>query len=304
MSAFAFIDVAGQAVFWPGLALLGLGVGVIAGMFGVGGGFLMTPALTIVFGLPIPIAVGTALSQKIGTSVASFAKHREHGGGEPRIDAYMFGGGLMGAHAGATLLGVIERSGAIGIGGRSIAVAPLILHIGYLTMIVSAVIPTLRSLRKATTDDRDVVTAGPLARVPIPPYVDLPNVGLSRVSLPVLAAIGFVMGTISGLLGVGGGVALLPVLIYGYGLSIRHAAGTGILVLFGTVCAGTITHAWQGHVNLTCALAILLGSAVGSVVGAQATHRISPRMLRVAFALLLSATALALVADLARKWLH
>src|SRR5207302_8417016 len=130
------------------------------------------------------------------------------------------------------------------------------------------------------TADGAPTTIAPLVRFGVPPYIALPEVGIPRVSVTVMAYIGFATGLLSGLLGIGGGVALLPVLIYGYGFSIKDAAGTGILLLFVTVLLGTVEHAWRGNVDLRVALAILTGSSLGAQVGARATARLSNQALR------------------------
>ena len=116
-----------------------------------------------------------------------------------------------------------------------------------------------------------------------------------------MAYIGFVTGMLSGLLGIGGGVALLPVLVYGYGFSIKDAAGTGILLLFATVLVGTLEHALRGNVDLRVALAILAGSSIGSQLGARATARFSNQVLRVSFAILLLCTVGAIGVDMVRS---
>ena len=95
-----YLDIGGQMVSLPGLALLGVAVGLVAGMFGVGGGFLLTPLLSVLFGVPLPIAVGTGLCQMIGTAIASLLRHRRLGQGEIRFDFVMIGGAVVGAAAG------------------------------------------------------------------------------------------------------------------------------------------------------------------------------------------------------------
>src|SRR6187402_3689131 len=97
----------GHGVSLPALAGLGVVVGFVAGMFGVGGGFLLTLLLMYAFGVPAPISVGSALCQKCGTSIASFLKYRKLGRGEPRIDLVMLGGTLMGVDAGTRLLAAL-----------------------------------------------------------------------------------------------------------------------------------------------------------------------------------------------------
>jgi len=86
---------AGHSVSLPALALVGLFIGYIAGMFGVGGGFLLTPVLLFVFRVPAPIAVGSSLCQNIGSSLASFLKYRSLGRGEPRVSLVMLGLSLI-----------------------------------------------------------------------------------------------------------------------------------------------------------------------------------------------------------------
>src|SRR6201999_2529008 len=113
---------------------------------------------------------------------------------------------------------------------------------------------------------------------------------LKQVSVPVLAYMGFVLGMLSGLLGIGGGVAFMPVLLYGYGLSVRNAAGTGILLLLVTVTTRTVVQADGGVVNLPLSTTILIGSSIGSQLGALTTHRLQNRVLRLLFGGLVVAT--------------
>ena len=99
------IDVAGQLISLPALTLLGAAVGLVAGMFGVGGGFLLTPLLTVVFGIPMEIAVGTGLCQMIGTAVVALLRHRKLGQGELRVDVLMIAGAMVGVGAGTAEIG-------------------------------------------------------------------------------------------------------------------------------------------------------------------------------------------------------
>jgi uncharacterized membrane protein YfcA len=116
--------------------------------------------------------------------------------------------------------------------------------------------------------------------VRIPPYIDLPNVQLKQVSVPMMAYLGFLLGVTSGVMGIGGGVLFTPILLYGFGLSARNAAGTGVLLLLATVAIGTFEQALQGYVSLKLALVILVGSSVGTQLGALTTHYLPNRYLR------------------------
>src|SRR5690606_16987447 len=95
--------------------------------------------------------------------------------------------------------------------------------------------------------------------------------------------VGLFLGFLSGLLGVGGGVALMPILLYGFGFPIRHAAGTGIVVLLVTAIAGTLAHAQQGHVHLGVAMVLLIGASISAQIGAMLTSQLPARVLRRGF---------------------
>lgn len=297
--------VGGSVVSLPALAAVGVAIGFVAGMFGVGGGFILTPALALGFKLPMPIAVGSALCQKIGTSIGSFLKHRQYRHGEPRVDVVMLGASIFGVDAGTRLLGLLAGAGTfLNARGRPVSIVTLTLEVVYAAMLLFAASMTLNAARKALRDparEGHASRVAPLVRFGVPPYIALPSVGIPRVSVVVMAYIGFATGMLSGLLGIGGGVALLPVLVYGYGFSIKDAAGTGILLLFVTVIVGTLEHALRGNVDLRVALAILAGSSIGSQLGARTTARVSNQVLRVSFAALLLVTVAVIGADVVRS---
>ena len=300
------IAVGGHPVSMPLLALAGLFIGFVAGMFGVGGGFILTPLLSLSFKIPMPIAVGSALCQKIGTSIASFLKHRQYAHGEVRVDFAMVGAAIIGVDAGARLLELLANLGTFtNARGRPVSIVTLTLEGIYAAMLLFAASMTVNAVRRSGQqpggDGRAPSAEAPLLRFGVPPYIALPEVGIPRVSVIVMAYIGFATGLLSGLLGIGGGVALLPVLIYGYGFSIKDAAGTGILLLFVTVVVGTLEHALRHNVDLRVALAILAGSSIGSQLGARTTARVSNQALRVAFAVLLLGTVGAIGIDMVRS---
>ena len=293
----------GHAIFLPALAGVGLLVGYIAGMFGVGGGFLLTPVLISVFGVPSPFAVGSTLCQTCGTSINSFLKYRRLGRGEPRIDAVMLGGSLMGVDAGTRLLTIL-----IGLGnwhfpnGHSASAVQVVVDVLFIVLLSFTALYTFRDAWQARRIPRgDATIPGPLVtKVRVPPFIDLPRVQLSQVSVPMLCYLGFTLGMASGLMGIGGGVLFMPVLLYGIGLSVRNAAGTGVLLLFVTVTLGTVEQALHGYVNLELALAILIGSSVGAQLGALTTYYLPNRVLRVLFAVLAAGTVALIVRDLLR----
>ncbi|MGZ3440911.1 MAG: TSUP family transporter, partial [Polyangia bacterium] len=224
--------------------------------------------------------------------------------GELRVDFVMVGASIFGVDAGTRLLALLADLGTFtNARGRPVSIVTLTLEGIYAAMLLFASSMTLNAVRKhgKNAAAAGAAVAAPLARVRLPPYIALPSVGIPRVSVIVMAYLGFATGLLSGLLGIGGGVALLPVLIYGYGSSIKDAAGTGILLLFATVIVGTFEHALRHNVDLRVALAILAGSSIGSQLGARTTARVSNQVLRVSFAVLLLCTVGAIGIDMVRS---
>jgi uncharacterized membrane protein YfcA len=292
----------GQAVPVLAVVALGLGVGFLAGLFGVGGGFLLTPLLHSLLRVPLEIAVGSGLCQMIGTATTALLRPRRLRQGELRIDLLMLGGTLIGVDAGTRLMDLLGRLGDWRLAGHPVSAFRLVLLAVYALLLGAIGLQMLREGRRVAQcgASDDLARGGPLARLRIPPLICLPDAGLPEVSAPVLAYLGLGLGLLSGLLGIGGGVALMPVLIYGIGLPIRTAAGTGILVLAATAIFGTAVHALRGHVNLELASLLLLGSTVGAQLGARATSRWPVGRLKAGFAGVVFATMAVVLWELVR----
>lgn len=284
----------GHAVSLPALMLVGLFVGFVAGMFGMGGGFLLTPTLMYVFGVPAQIAVGSTLCQTCGTSLASLLKYRNLKRGELRIDFVMLGGSLLGVDAGTRILTCLSSTGTWRMpGGRSVPAVQVVLGALFVLLLSATALFIFSDVRRAwkvAAPRGDRTIPGLLiTRIRIPPYIDLPGVQLASVSVPMLCYLGFLLGMTAGIMGIGGGILLMPVLLYGFGLSARNAAGTGILLLLATALTGTFEQALHGYVSLQLAMVILIGSSLGTQLGALTTHHLPNRYLRLILMLLIFA---------------
>ena len=293
--------VGGTPVPILGVAVLGVAVGYIAGMFGIGGGFLMTPLLVVIFGVPLPIAVGTGLCQMIGTALVSNLRHRKLRQGERRFDALLLPGCLLGVELGARTLSFLSAAGSLTVAGHSIPWVSAVVEGSYALLLLFVAWNYWRHGQSGGRDLLNELRPGPLSRVRFGPTIDLPAAGLRGVSALLIANIGLALGFASGLLGIGGGVALNPVLIYGYGLPIRQAVGTGIVVLFATAVVGTFVHASRGHVHLGVASVMLVGGAVSAQFGALASRRMSGSTLGRVHALVILMAVAAVLWDLASE---
>jgi len=272
-----------------GLAALGLVIGMLSGLFGVGGGFMVVPLLKLVFGIDYTLAVGSSLSFTIGTSACGMLRHMRLGNVELKTTLLMSGGTVFGAILGADLHEFLKNS----LGAADPKHFTLLMHGLFVIVLLVTAWMVLRS-----HDDADRPL---LSRLPLPPYVDLPNAELSRVSLFGLCLLGMSIGIFTGLLGIGGGVLFVPALMVIVGLRVHQAVGTSLgIVLFGSI-AGTTKHALLGNVNLWIVMSLLAGSVVGVQIGAWACQTLRARPLRKWFALLVILVAAVLAADFVRK---
>ncbi|MBM4362182.1 MAG: sulfite exporter TauE/SafE family protein, partial [Deltaproteobacteria bacterium] len=266
--------VAGAPVSVLGLVALGTGVGYAAGLFGVGGGFIMTPLLVALFGVPLSVAVGTGLCQIVGTSLVSALRQRRAGKVEVRLVAALLPPAMLGSELGARALEGLSALGSVSIAGRSILWSSVVGELAYVVLLVGIGVSYVRGAR-APSDELGYLRPGPLTRIALGPPLDLPAAGLRGVSTLVLAGVGLGFGTLSGLLGIGGGVVLSPILIYGLGFPVQLAIGTGVSVLFATSIVGTVAHALRGNVHLALAVTLLIGGTVAAQLGALASRRFS-----------------------------
>ena len=292
--------VGGHSVSVVGLALLGVAVGFVAGLFGVGGGFLLTPLLNVIFGIPFPIAVGTGLCLMVGTSVPALLRHQSVKQGELRVDLLMLAGSFLGVDAGTRTLAWLEGLGKAGGGAPGVSVEAIVVQAGYVLVLLSSAGVFWRQSGGAI-EPLLYVRNGPFSRWSRPLPIDLPTLPVQRVSALAFAYLGLGMGFLSGLLGIGGGVALMPILVYGFGFSLRQAAGTGILALVASASFGTFLHALRGHVDLRLAAALLVGASLAAQVGAVATRTLPVALLRRLLAAVLIVAAAAVCWNVLRR---
>jgi len=287
-----YLPIAGQSVNALVIAALGLLVGVLSGMFGVGGGFLTTPLL-IFYGIPPTVAVASATTQITGASVSGVMVHMRRGGVDFKMGGVMIAGGLFGSLMGAGLFRILQASGQIDVVIGSLYVL-LLGSIGGLML-------------------KDALIA--LGYVPAPASVDRPRHNRWVASLPlrwrfyasglyvsplVPFALGFAAGMMTMLLGIGGGFILVPAMIYILGMAARVVVGTSLVMILAVSAAATFIHALTTQsVDIVLAALLLVGGVVGAQYGALLTTRIKPDLLRLALATLILLVALRMALGLA-----
>ena len=265
---------------WLLLALAGFGliVGTLTGLFGVGGGFIITPMLSVAFGLPYRLVIGSSLSFTIGTASSGMTRHMRLGNVEPRCTLILAPASMITAVLGAMLNKFLNQA----LGAAN-----------YRNMMDGLFIVVLVLIAWLVGRGRPPHTSGRslLQRLSLPPRIDLPAAGLKDVSLPGICAVGMIVGLLTGLMGVGGGVLFMPLLVLVVGLSPHQAVGTSLGVVVFSATAGTIKYGLDASVNLWIVMALLVSSVVGVQIGAWICDRLHAERLRRSFAILVAVVA-------------
>ena len=286
-----YLPIAGLSV--NALLIIALGglVGVLSGMFGVGGGFLTTPLL-IFYGIPPTVAVASATTQITGASVSGAYAHMRRGGVDLKMGGVMTAGGAVGSLIGAGLFRLLQATGQID------------LVIGFLYVLLLGSIGGLM-LKDALVALGWLKVAEPAGRPRHNRWVaGLPlrwRFYASGLYLSPIAplALGFVAGMLTVLLGVGGGFILVPAMIYILGMAPRVVVGTSLVMILAVSAVSTMIHATTTQaVDIVLAGLLLIGGVVGAQYGAILTTRLKPDLLRLALAGIILAVALRMLLGL------
>lgn len=243
------------------IVVVGVLAGFMAGLFGVGGGILIVPGLVIVAGMAQKLATGTSLAAVLPISVASLVTYVAHGNIDWPAALWLSIGAVLGAVLGTKLLTVLPA--------RTIAVLFIAL------LVVSAI------------------------RL----YFEVDAGGRSAVALGLalaLVGIGFGAGILAGLLGVGGGIVLVPAMILLIGITPVLAKGTSAAVIIPTAIIGTLRNRQSGNTDLHAATVVGVAGIVTAAIGGILADRISDDLSNGLFATLLAAVAIRLIWQLVR----
>jgi hypothetical protein len=263
------------------LLLIGFTVGVCGGFFGIGGAWIVTPALNI-FGFPMPYAIGTDLAHMGGKSIVSTMRHGKFGNVDLKLGLSMIIGTTVGIELGAQLVMLLERAGLAESVIRKTYIVFLALIGSY--VLYDYISHTRRSARPAEAQAAPQETiAHRLQRINLPPMVHFKTSGITcSLWLPVL--VGLTTGVVAAVLGVGGGFIRMPALIYLIGCPTLVAVGTDLFEVMITGAYGSFTYAVKGRVELIAAMWMLLGAAVGAQMGTVAVKYVRGYAIRLLFA--------------------
>ncbi|WP_458187267.1 sulfite exporter TauE/SafE family protein [Haladaptatus sp. NG-WS-4] len=272
----------------------GLMIGVLFGFFGMGGSFLVTPAL-LVMGYAPKVAVGSGLAFVFGTSVIATLKHRDLGQVDYKLGVLMIAGTTLGIEVGKEMVLMLEE---LGMAGSLISVTYVVL-LGGIGLFV-----TYEALKGGDSGggidhdadgeiDADDIPdiAKRIQKYNVPPMISLRG-GVS-VSLWMILGVAFLTGLLSGLLGVGGGFIRMPALFYLIGVPVPIAVGTDLFEIVFSGGIGSLLYAGSGGVDLSIVAPLLAGSALGARIGSAATNIVNEDEIKQYFGYMLLGGAIA-----------
>lgn len=289
-----YLPIANLSVNAVVIVMLGLGVGLLSGMFGVGGGFLTTPLL-IVYGIPPTVAAASSASQVTGASVSGVFAHLRRQGVDLHMGAVLIAGGVLGSGAGAILFRLLQASGQI---DTVIAILYVLMlgSIGWLML--SESLGAIRAQRLGTAPRAKRRRHHPMvAALPLRWRFYRSGLYISPLA-PLL--LGFATGILTMLLGVGGGFILIPAMLYLLGMPAQVVVGTSLFQILFVSAAATMVHSVTTKaVDIVLAVLLLLGSVVGAQLGARFAAKAKPEYLRLVLAVMVLLVALRMVLGLA-----
>jgi len=294
---YMLMPIAGIKIFWPGLIILGIGVGILGGFFGMGGAWMVTPGLNIL-GFPMAFAIGTDIAHMAGKSLISTMRHGKFGNVDYKLGFIMLGGTVVGFEIGAQMVMWLERIGQVDK------------YVRYLYLVLLTLIAWMvfADVAKKKRKDREAAAAGKvvdklstgiewhktLHKIKIPPMVHFKEAQIyCSAWLPIFVS--FLTGWMAGILGIGGGLIRMPALIYFVGCPTHVAVGTDLFEVMISGLYGTGTYTYKGRTELVAAMIMLCGAAVGAQIGTVATKYIKGYGIRIAFGLCVIGCALSII---------
>ena len=274
--------------------LLGIGgiVGFLSGMFGVGGGFLITPLLFFI-GIPPAIAVATGANQVVASSVSGVLAQMKRKAVDFRMGTVLLLGGFLGSGAGIWVFAYMQKLGQI----------DLFVQISYVVFLGLIGAMMLQESLRALLRSRNAQPVLRRAHVHhwvhgLPLKMKFRASGLYISVIPP-ALIGASVGFLAAIMGVGGGFILVPAMIYLLGMPTKVVIGTSLFQIIFVSAFTTIMHSLTSQsVDMMLALLLILGGVIGAQIGARVGLKLQAEQLRVLLSLLVLAVALRIAADL------
>ncbi len=288
-----FLPIAGITINALSVILLGTLIGIISGLFGVGGGFMLTPFLNVLLGIPYNIAVGSSLAQMVFTAFSGVIRHFRQRNIDLKLAAFFISGAFAGILVGVMILESFSSDRVYCVGGQEICEMDLFMTIIYLFfLLLMGSYMIFETFRKSSGNcEAESAVISKFRSVKLKPLVSFNSVPDQALSIWPIILVGTVVGFLCGLLGIGGGFILLPVLIYVVGVPTRMAVGTSLMQTFASAVFGSFSHFINNNVDFILVMFLVAGSVIGAQAGAFLTMKIDCVSIRKYFGFLVLCAA-------------
>jgi len=278
MPWYIYLPIAHHSVALPIMVGLGFVVGLLSGMFGVGGGFLMTPLL-IMIGIPPTVAAASDSNQIVAASASGMYAHYRLGNVDFKMGSYLLIGGILGGTGGVQIIKILRAMGN----------ADFLIKITYVVMLgfvgVYMFQESLQALRTSgtpkavPTEPKDSTYVRLMRSMPWQTRFEKSGITLSPL-VPLF--LGALMGMLAAIMGVGGGFIMVPVMVYLLRMPMHVVVGTSLFQVLFTCIDVTIMQAYSNRtVDFMLALLLLIGSTFGAQVGARLSTRLKEDQLKI-----------------------
>ena len=293
---FMYLPIALTSVNYMVVVGLGLAVGLLSGLFGVGGGFLMTPLLMMI-GIPPTIAAATDANQIVAASASGTLAHWRLGNVDVKMGLYLLVGGFLGGAGGVHVIKILRATGG----------ADFLIKMTYVIMlgVVGAFmfVESLNAMRKTKANagkEPEVAPAkksgGLLSKLPMQTVFEKSGVTHSAI-LPL--ALGTFVGVLAAIMGVGGGFLMVPVMIYLLRMPMHVVVGTSLFQIMFTCTEVTFLQSYSNHtVDFLLALLLLIGSVFGAQIGTILGRKLQGEQLKILLSIIVLAVTVKIVLEL------
>jgi uncharacterized membrane protein YfcA len=295
VNPYLFLPIAGASVPIALLFSLGLMVGFLSGLFGVGGGFLLTPLLMMI-GIPPTVAAASDANQIVAASTSGTLAHWRLGNVDVKMGLLLIVGGVTGGTLGVQVIKILREAGN----------ADFVIKITYIVMlsIIGSYMfqESLRNLKPGWLSSKKKKTAKPsvfasLNKVmPFKTHFEKSGVTLSVLTVFLL---GMLVGVLAAIMGVGGGFIMVPVMVYILRMPMHVVVGTSLFQVLFTCINVTFMQSYYNHtVDLTLAVLLLIGSTVGAQIGARISTHLKADQLKIILASIVLLVMVSMAFDL------
>lgn len=290
-----YLPIAQMSLDLVALIAIGVSVGILSGMFGIGGGFVMTPLL-IFLGVPPAIATGTGAAQVVASSVSGAISHWNRRNVDLKLAILLIVSGIAASFVGVLILRLL----------RAIGQVDLAIGLGYTVLLGTVgalmLVESIGAWRRRSAPDGSVKTVRSKARHSwidrLPLKTRFARSKRYMSALPVLA-IGAIVGMLTAVMGVGGGFLMVPALIYLLRVPTNVVIGTSVFQIVFVTGITTVLQAQQNHsVDIMLAMPLMFGGVAGAQIGVRIADQLGAEQLRIFLALLVLGIATRMAIDL------